>query len=254
MSVATAVRPSFTEDRLQKLIDIEQRHFWFEGRRRLVRRLIGRYLGPAPKTLLDIGSGGGYFCRQLAGEGYRMTAADFIPSGLRGLRNQPEICGVQCSVEALALRAEAFDGAMVLDVLEHVHDVTAVRELTRALKPGGRLFVTVPAVPWLWSYRDEDAGHKRRYRRSDLIGLLKSAGLSVDYVTYYQFFLFPLTAASRVMGRGSSRTRDLEDMPPPVVNAVLSAVNRMESALGHLWRYPWGSSLVAVARKSEESV
>ncbi len=238
----------FTADRLQRLIDIEKRHFWFDGRRRMVERLIREHAGPPPRRMLDLGSGGGYFCEQLAAQGYRMTAADFLPGGLRCLQ-AAGVAAAAAVAEHLPFRDASFDAALALDVLEHVDDQAAARELARVIRPEGLLVVTVPAFSWLWSYRDEAAGHRRRYHRALLRQLLTGAGFHVEQTGYYQFALFPLTVASRWLGRRTKATRDLEDLPPAAINSVFRLVTRAEVFLGHRW--PWGSSLVAVARRRQ---
>lgn len=242
--------PSFTADRLERLLVMERRHFWFGGRRALVRRLMDVHLGSPPKTVLDLGAGGGYFCQLLAVAGYQMTAVDFLALGLRRLRrDEPAVRTVQSSGEAIGLRDESHDAALALDVLEHIDDRAAAAELHRILRPGGVLFLTVPAFPFLWSYRDTAAGHKRRYRKAGLESVLREAGFDIERVGYYQFWLLPLAALSRWAGKDSHHTRDWEDMPPAPVNAVLDWVNRTEVRWGEIVRWPWGSTLYAVARR-----
>ena len=126
----------------------------------------------------------------------------------------------------------------------------ALAECTRILRSGGMLFLTVPAIPWLWSFRDEDAGHMRRYTRRSLVSCVSNAGFRVEYLRYYQFLLLPLIILSRFLGRTGKATRDLEDAPHPAVNAVLRAVVEIEVKLIELGvRLPIGSSLLMVARK-----
>ena len=71
------------------------------------------------------------------------------------------------------------------DVLEHIPDEAgAIREITRVLKPGEILVVSVPRflpeiVCWGLSkaYRNEEGGHIRIYRKRELIKKLEKAGL-----------------------------------------------------------------------------
>jgi SAM-dependent methyltransferase len=159
------------------------------------------------------------------------------------------VATVQSSGESLPLGNGVYDAALALDVLEHIDDEAAARELARVLRPGGLLFVTVPAFSFLWGVRDIEAGHRRRYRRAGLERLLRGAGLTVEESGYYQFWLFPLTVLSRLAGRQSARTRDMEDLPSGWINRLFSKINRWEVRLGETVRWPWGSSLYVVARK-----
>lgn len=81
----------------------------------------------------------------------------------------------------------AFDCVIISEVLEHLHDDrAALAEISRVLKPGGVLAVSVPrtcpeAVCWALSreYRNTPGGHVRIYRRSELRGLLERRGYRV---------------------------------------------------------------------------
>jgi SAM-dependent methyltransferase len=75
---------------------------------------------------------------------------------------------------------EGWDVAFLLDVIEHLpDDVGALLEAARALKPGGLLFVTTPALARFWSYNDELAHHLRRYHRRDFAELAERSGLEL---------------------------------------------------------------------------
>ena len=99
---------------------------------------------------------------------------------------------MQAEAEYLPLSDASLSGMLMLDVLEHVDDVLLLRDAHRALRPGGWVVATVPAMPWLWSYRDVGAGHKRRYTRATFSAAMLQAGFRVRSLTYYQCLLFPL--------------------------------------------------------------
>jgi SAM-dependent methyltransferase len=231
---------------------MEREHFWFAGRRDLIDSLLTRHLSTPHATIADIGSGGGYYCQMLAARGYRMTAVDFLADGLRRLsQHTPTIHTVQSAAGPLALRDNSFQCALALDVLEHLDDdAAAAADLYRILKPNGILLATVPAFDWLWSYRDEAAGHRRRYRREPFQQLLRNAGFTIERTGYYNFFLLPLAAASRLAGRVvTTKARDLEDLPPAWLNGLFRSINRAEVRWNRSLNWPCGSSLFAVARK-----
>ena len=67
-----------------------------------------------------------------------------------------------------------------MEVLEHLPDDTrALEHIARALEPGGRLFISVPAWQSNWGPQDEAAGHVRRYEPALLRALLSRAGLQI---------------------------------------------------------------------------
>jgi SAM-dependent methyltransferase len=84
-----------------------------------------------------------------------------------------------------ALGERRFDTVLCYNVLEHVpDDVAALRNLTGALRPGGRLVLFVPAMQALYGDLDRLAGHHRRYARSGLAALVSGLGnvIRLDYV------------------------------------------------------------------------
>jgi SAM-dependent methyltransferase len=246
-----AAVPSFTSERLEKLRRMEDSHFWFAGRRMLVDRLIASlHLEPGISQVLDLGTGGGASARRLNERGYRVTAADFLPEGLRGLqREAPGVLTVQSSAESLGLPSNHYDLVLLLDVIEHVDDRLALAEALRVLKPGGSAIITVPAYSWLWSYRDVAAGHRRRYGKEGLRNTICEAGFSVDSLGFYQCFLLSVVAANRLMRPKNRAARDAEDAPPGWLNGILSGIAKAEVAMGKFVRWPAGSSLAAIARK-----
>lgn len=79
----------------------------------------------------------------------------------------------------------SYECAVLVNVLEHIADDTAaLRELHRILRPDGALLLFVPALPFLFSRLDAFYGHFRRYRRDDLVGLVRAAGFEVVGARY----------------------------------------------------------------------
>ncbi|HOO44988.1 MAG TPA: class I SAM-dependent methyltransferase [Deltaproteobacteria bacterium] len=78
----------------------------------------------------------------------------------------------------------SFDVVICSEVLEHIPDhKKAIQEITRVLKPGKSLVVSVPRylperICWFLSedYHNEEGGHVRIYKKHELITLLESAG------------------------------------------------------------------------------
>ena len=248
MDVPTA--PRFSAERLARLADIERRHFWFVGRRALVDKLLRKHTGDGARRVLDVGCGTGFMVDHLARRGYRPVGLDARPEGILAMRRaQPGALLLQSEASPLPFAPGSFDAALLLDVLEHVDDRAALREVSRALRTGGWIALSVPALPWLWSYRDQAAGHLRRYTRQSLALVLSQAGLEIAEMRYYQCLLLPLAIATRALGRRGPRLRDLEDWPRPIVNRIMTWINLLEVKLSDAIAWPWGSSLVAICRK-----
>jgi SAM-dependent methyltransferase len=236
-------------DVYQRLDSIEANHWWFTARRRILRSVITRF-GPAGPGLrvLEAGCGTGGNLAML-GEIGRVDAFE-SDEGARL---------AACAKTKLTVRRGAlpddipfaghFDIIAVFDVLEHVErDVESLAKLARLLAPSGRLYLTVPALPWLWSHHDETHHHYRRYTRRQLIDCLRRASLTPIRVTYFNSLLFPVIAAWRLLHRagwGKSRSEDV--MPPAPLNWVLAWIFGGESlAVGRV-PLPIGISLLAIA-------
>lgn len=228
--------------RIDLLRSLERNHFWFRGRRELLRRLLRRFVSPRAK-ILDIGSGTGFFLQELEREGFRAVGVDPLAS-----RASP--IAVRGDGIRLPFLHASFDAVTLLDVMEHLDDAALLREAARVLTPGGVVVITVPASDRLWSSRDVAAGHLRRYSRKLLTDTAARAGLTMQMVTYYQFLLFPLLVAARTFGRSSPGMREAEEKPGALVNALFGALNILEARCAPAIRWPWGSSLVAVCTKS----
>lgn len=83
---------------------------------------------------------------------------------------------------------EKVDGIYLIDVLEHLQDDQSyLNDFFAKLKPGGRLFIYVPARRELFSDFDKKIGHYRRYDREELIQKVKAAGFEIESVHYHDF-------------------------------------------------------------------
>ncbi len=145
-----------------------------------------------------------------------------------------------------------FDVVVAFDVIEHVEkDVESLASLGKQLAPGGRLVMTVPALPWLWSKHDETHHHYRRYTRKVLNDTLIKAGLQPVRISYFNTLLFPLIAGLRLTRKAFGLKEQADDaMPSSITNRILKAVFGFESNFIGRIPMPIGVSLLAVARRS----
>jgi SAM-dependent methyltransferase len=73
------------------------------------------------------------------------------------------------------------DTVICLNVLEHVEDdLSALANMYRILRPGGRLILLVPAFQFLFGSVDRSLEHHRRYTRKTLLPRIIQAGFRLE--------------------------------------------------------------------------
>ncbi len=222
------------------------------ARQRIVLDLIRRTLGPGnSRPALDVGCGTAAFLKALSEEwkGWGLDTSELAVeyARRRGLSNV-----VQGTLDDLPNHEQRFDLITALDVIEHIeNDEAVLREMGGRLTNGGSIVITVPAYPWLWSAHDEINHHYRRYTRETLTAAISSAGLRVEYVSYFNTLLFPLALIQRALARLTGRLIDDGlTVPAGWLNRTLQRVFESERHLVGTMSLPFGLSLVAVVRRT----
>lgn len=240
---------SFPVAGIHRMANMENWHFWHVGRRLLIQQLLDQYLPSHSTPIYDLGCGTGYMVQYLQSLNYNIAGIDYYLDGLLE-SDAPKL--IQANIHDLPLARQSLDAIMLLDVLEHTDDLHLLQAIRPYLKPNGLLFISVPAFPFLWSYRDDAAGHLRRYTKSSLEDVLHETNYKIHTIEYYQFTGMPLLFVTRLLGRDSAMMRDREDKPSPIVNAVMKRINTLEVNMRKFIKFPWGTSLVAVASFDNE--
>jgi len=232
---------------------LEDTHWWFEGRRRVIRQVLTQALhGPAAsRRVLDVGCGTGGMFPLLAEFGAVEGVEASADARERARRRFPSVPVHEGGLPE-GLPERAFELVTLFDVLEHVDDAAgSVRALARRLAPGGQLVVTVPAFQFLWSHHDEVNHHRRRYTRGELVAELEAGGLRVSWASYFNTLLFPAVLATRAAQRlapwlAQGEGADLTPTPEPF-NWALGHLFGAEARLVRRLRLPVGVSVMAVA-------
>ena len=238
------------ESRLyDRFFAIEDKHWWFAGRRHIVLDELARY--ECTGKILDLGCGTGGVLSHLG----RFGAAYGIDPSREAIHycQQRGLVTAISSGMDLPFADETFNAVLVLDVIEHIDDdVALLREVRRVLSPTGIVVVTVPALPWLWSSHDQVNHHRRRYMRAMLERALRAAGLEPVKMSYYNTLLLPLMVIRKLSHRRNGSGDHLEMLPRPA-NALLRKVLASEVSLIRRWDLPVGASLLCTARRTDSS-
>jgi SAM-dependent methyltransferase len=241
-----------THDELQAMLSSDESHWWYRGRRRVLRAELDRLPLPHGARLLDAGCGSGRTLDELARYG-RVSGVDLSPEAVAAAWRRGHDDVQVARVEELPFPDAAFDVVTCLDVVEHTPDDRAtLAELRRVTRPGGLAVVTVPAYQALWSWHDEVNRHFRRYDSSSLRAAARAAGWTVVGDTHFNGALLAPAAAVRLAQRGRrAHPRSDLDLTPPVLNGVLELPLRLESRIVAAGtRLPAGLSLLAVLRRA----
>ncbi len=232
--------------------EVEDRHWWYRGRRTVLDGVISRLgLGPGSR-ILDAGCGSGRNMVELAryGEvaGIELSHTSVELARARGVGEV-----IEGSLLEMPFADASFELAVSLDVIEHLQDDhAALRELRRTVVPGGTLLLTVPAYQWLWSGHDLINHHHRRYTRRSLREVAEHAGWKQVRTTYFNSLLLPVAIMLRALDRLDTKTTESSlDLwvPPQPLNWLLERPLSLEAAMvAHGGRIPVGLSLLAVYR------
>lgn len=232
---------------------LERHHWWFQGRRRILDRLLAALDPPLPPgaRVLDVGCGTGANGPVLAARSAFAVGLDASPIPL-GLGERSHGARVRADAGALPFADASFDLVVALDVLEHLDDdAGGARELRRVLRPGAPAVIFVPALQLLWGLQDDVSHHRRRYHKTQLREVVAAAGLQIQRLTFFNSILFPPILAARLLMRlRPSRTLASENqIGGPFTNAVLRTVFGAEATLLDRFDFPIGVSLACLARR-----
>jgi len=235
----------------EQMAQLDQRHWWFTARRRILDGLIERVVQP-PKDarVLELGAGTGHNLSMLSRFGeVEASELDPIARKLASERFGREV--KEAALPDLSMfPADSYDLIALLDVLEHVPDDKGSLEAIKTrLKPGGALLLTVPANPWMWTAHDVAHHHHRRYRKGEIERLARNAGYEIALLSPFNSLLFPPIAAVRLVGKLTGKDDSDDAMPGALVNKTLDTVFGLERSLIGRVPMPFGVSLVAVLRR-----
>lgn len=197
--------------------------------------------------IIEVGAGIGTITEQLLAGSEKVVALEtdsaFVEQLRRRFASAPQVEIRQASVEETdwdALRALRLDTAVMSNVLEHIADDRgALRSLRRALVPGGKVVLVVPALPQLFGSLDEAVGHHRRYLPSTLRAAVEAAGLRIERLEWMN----PLAIPGWFVNGRLLKRRSLPELPLRLYDQIAPWLAALESKV----RVPIGMSLFAVA-------
>lgn len=243
----------------QTLYDLEENYWWFKGHRLISFMLLEKYITKKKNKILDIGCGTGINLNQLKkygevhGSDVSAKALEFCK--LRGISNVK-----LSSAENLKFPSNYYDIVTSFGVLCCVQDdFQSLREMFRVCKSNGIIFISTPAIPFLFSRfkteHDLSQHTTRRHSKKRLERVVESAGFKIKRITYANMFLCPLVILHRIIKKIikpdvkiENAKSDMKKMPY-AINGFLFNILRFESFLIKRLNLPIGLTLLCVAEK-----
>ena len=233
--------------------EVEASHWWFVGRRRLLKDLITRQRIPVDARVLDIGTSTGTNLRLLKELGF---------SNRQGLDRSDE--AIRWCAEKGFGRVEKGDACelpfgdgefqlvLATDIIEHVDDdLRAITEIRRVLAPGGTAIISVPAFQSLWGLQDDVSHHKRRYLKKPLLELIRHGRLACGDIFYFNYLLFlPIWAARQLIRLLNIKLESENQVNTRVLNRILTGIFLLDVATARIVRPPFGVSVIAIATRN----
>jgi len=238
---------------------VEESHWWFVGRRQIIKSFlygISRSLkadrGEENIHILDVGCGTGANLEMLSefgeAEGVDVSCEALSFCQARGLVNVKE-----GAAEALPYADGSFDLVTGLDVVEHLDDdLAGLKEMHRVLRRDGRTLLFVPAFMFLWGVQDDISHHRRRYTLDELKAVVRQAGFTIERATYVNITFFaPILLGRLLMRMTGFRPASENNITIGFLNGVLGKILGSESLVLRHLSFPFGVSIICVARKTE---
>lgn len=240
------------EGEYRLMADVEDRHWWYDAVRRLLRRLLSGELSGSESTprILDAGCGTGATGGWLDERGH-VVALDISAMALKlYAKGHPEATLLEGSVESIALPDASMDLVVCVTVLYHANVTNpsiAIAEFGRVLRPGGLLCLVEPGMKGMHRGHDEVTHGARRFGVKELRDLVFASGMEVEKATGAFSFLIPLAWVRSKLSR-SNKSSDLSNNASGLLG-LLGTLSRVETRLVARRSLPFGLSVLVLGRK-----
>lgn len=231
----------------------EENNWWFRARRDIIFRLLTKF--DKNSKILDVGCSGGPLLLEMKNRGFDNNYGVDISTDAISLCKKRGLQNVFVSdATKLNFQDNEFDIVIASDVLEHIKDdQSAISEWNRVLRPGGILFVFVPAFNSLWSEHDILNQHFRRYSKKSLVNLVSNNGFIPVKNSYWNFLLFFPNALWRYFLSKIFKIKEKDQLHEGdgFLNKMLFFLLKLENWLVIHVNFPVGISVFVIAKKNQ---
>ena len=226
----------------EKIVLNQKNHWWYKSRRKIFFKILKK-LNLKNQKILDYGSGAGANIHILKKLSQNIDV--FEPNK----KMHPEL--KDRGVNVITKLEGNYDLILLTDVIEHIkYDKEEMLYLANNLNTDGYMFITVPAYQFLYSSKDSQLKHFRRYNKDSLIKIIPK-NLDIIKISYMNFFLFlPLTLIimfNKFFNKGFSKLS--EEIPNKLINLLLYKIFSFEKYFIDRINFPFGVSILALVKK-----
>ncbi len=238
------------------MFEVETVHWWFQAKKKIIINLIKDIIYPNYNRKIDIadvGCGVGLLLNPLSNFG-NTTGIDFSKQALDFCKKTFKGKLIYDDFSKNITIDKKFDLVIASDIIEHIkNDKIAINNIYKLLNNNGYAIITVPAFQFLWSQHDVNNMHYKRYKLKQFKDLIKTDNFEIEYLSYYNFFLFIPACIIRIIKKiiNIDKKSDLELTPPlGSINKLMYNIFSSEyTYISKKKRFPFGLSLIAVIKK-----
>lgn len=255
MSSQNSQMEAFNEDAHDKCHQVEDNSFWFRQRNTLIIYLIKKNLNKG--RFADVGGGNGYVAVNLKRINPSLDII-LIEPGEKGCINARK----RGLTEVYNMHIQEYvefgqlDGIGLFDVIEHIEEpIKFLKDCSKKLHDNGKIFLTLPAYSFLWSYDDEVGGHYKRYSIKMIRQEAKEAGLEITFASYFFISLIPIIFFMRRIPY-MIRIKKIDtqsDHKETFFSRMIERMLGLEFQLFHKTgvKLPIGASIIAILEKTK---
>jgi len=231
--------------------NLERSHWWFTGRRRLLKTLLSFLKIRRDSTVIDVGCGVGSNLTLLKSMGFKVIGIDSEIYSLSFAKKLSGVFLINGNLLRLPIKSNSIDLIVATDILEHLNeDTIGIKEIHRTLAREGMVVLTVPAFEFLWGTQDVVGMHKRRYSKKEFLRKLEHEGFTILKSSYFNFILFtPILFARRMIRLLGLKIASENEINFPLINFFLKAIFSLESFILRYFPFPLGVSIFCIAQK-----
>ena len=235
----------------------EKNHWWFKSRRSLLRNILDKVAGSKKKSIIDLGCGNGTNLKYLFGNYKKKVGIELDLFSFKNAKLiNPEAKILNLDLNEIHTLKEKYNLVSILDVLYHeniVNPKELIEKVQKLNSVDDYLIITEPAFKLLSGNHSKFVKEKRRFKKEQLEEIISSFNYKIVYSSYWGFSTFIALFLKRrliepILHR---KAKDLQSDLGKLsfFNPLLYFIMSIENRYLKYFKYPFGSSVVILAKK-----